>query len=75
MIVKVESEKCTACEYCISICPMGCIEMRNGAAFVVASSCRGCQACQSACPTGAIVEDLESTRQFRGGMRRGGRPW
>jgi len=53
MAAKVDSEKCTGCEECVSACPMEVIEIRDGKA-VIGDGCAECSACVSACPNGAI---------------------
>jgi len=49
--VKVKPDICTGCETCVSACPFGAIEMREGKAFIT-DACTLCGACVEAC--GAI---------------------
>jgi electron transfer flavoprotein alpha subunit len=51
--IKVNPEKCTSCETCVSTCPFGAIEMRDGKAFIT-ESCTVCGACVEACEFKAI---------------------
>ncbi len=51
--VKVDPDKCTGCETCVSTCPFGAIEMRDGRAFIT-ESCTLCGACVEACEFKAI---------------------
>jgi electron transfer flavoprotein alpha subunit len=51
--VQVISTTCTGCETCVSACPFGAIEMRNGKAFIT-ESCTLCGACIEACEFKAI---------------------
>ncbi len=61
MSVKVISDKCTGCETCVSACPFGAIEMRDGKAFIT-DACTMCGACVEACEFQAI-EKTEESRQ------------
>ncbi len=53
MSIKVNPEKCTSCETCVTTCPFGAIEMRDGRAFIT-ESCTMCGACVEACEFKAI---------------------
>ncbi|HEX9022046.1 MAG TPA: electron transfer flavoprotein subunit alpha [Nitrospirota bacterium] len=53
MSIKVNPDKCTSCETCVTTCPFGAIEMRDGKAFI-AESCTVCGACVEACEFNAI---------------------
>jgi caffeyl-CoA reductase-Etf complex subunit CarE len=55
--VRVISDKCSACETCVSACPFGAIEMRDGKAFIT-EACTMCGACVEVCEFQAI-ERLE----------------
>ena len=59
MSVKVISDKCTACETCVSACPFGAIEMREGKAFIT-DACTMCGACVEACEFKAIEKTEEA---------------
>ena len=61
MSVRVVSDKCTGCESCVTACPFGAIEMRDGKAFIT-ESCTMCGACVEACEFKAIekTEDSEA---------------
>jgi electron transfer flavoprotein alpha subunit len=56
--VKVDIDKCTSCETCVSACPFAAIEMRNGKAFIT-ESCTMCGACVEACEFKAIERTAE----------------
>jgi electron transfer flavoprotein alpha subunit len=58
--VKVIPDKCTGCETCVSACPFGAIEMREGKAFIT-EACTLCGACVEACEFKAIEKDIEQT--------------
>jgi caffeyl-CoA reductase-Etf complex subunit CarE len=51
--IKVNPDKCTSCETCVTSCPFGAIEMRDGKAFIT-ESCTMCGACIEACEFKAI---------------------
>jgi electron transfer flavoprotein alpha subunit len=56
--VKVKPDICTGCETCVSTCPFGAIEMKDGKAFIT-DACTMCGACVDACPEKAIEKDVE----------------
>jgi electron transfer flavoprotein alpha subunit len=58
--VTVKPDICTGCETCVSVCPFGAIEMRDGKAFIT-ESCTLCGACVEACEFKAIEKDVEQT--------------
>ena len=60
MSVRVISDKCEACETCITACPFGAIEMREGKAFIT-EACTMCGACIEVCEFKAIVRTEEAT--------------
>ncbi len=45
---------CTGCQACISVCPFGAIEMRDGKAYIT-EACRACGQCVDVCPVSAII--------------------
>ncbi len=53
MSVRVISDKCSSCETCVSACPFGAIEMRDGRAFIT-EACTMCGACVEVCEFKAI---------------------
>jgi len=55
MRIVIDAEKCTGCEACISSCPFGAIEMKDGKA-VINDFCSVCKSCIDVCPAGAISE-------------------
>jgi electron transfer flavoprotein alpha subunit len=57
--VKVIPDKCTGCETCVTACPFGAIEMRDGKAFIT-EACTMCGACVEACEFKAIERTEEA---------------
>lgn len=53
MPAKVDPEKCTGCEACVSACPVEAIKMVDGKAKV-GDECIDCGACVGECPVEAI---------------------
>ncbi|MBN2432932.1 MAG: CoB--CoM heterodisulfide reductase iron-sulfur subunit A family protein [Acidobacteria bacterium] len=55
-IAKVNEEKCTGCQTCLSVCPYSAItrDERKGVAVVNEALCTGCGTCAAACPSNAI---------------------
>jgi NAD-dependent dihydropyrimidine dehydrogenase PreA subunit len=51
----IDSEKCNACELCIKDCPIGCMELREGKAFI-GYECVECRTCLRVCPRQAVQE-------------------
>ena len=60
MSVKVKPDICTGCETCVSACPFGAIEMKDGKAFIT-DACTMCGACVEACQFQAIEKTVEAT--------------
>lgn len=54
MPVKVDVEKCTGCESCVSECPSEAISMADDKAVVKADDCIDCGVCVDACPVEAL---------------------
>jgi electron transfer flavoprotein alpha subunit len=55
MFIKVNKDKCTGCETCLSSCPYDSIIVKDGKAEIT-ELCQLCRACLSVCPEGAIFE-------------------
>src|SRR5574342_694855 len=57
--VRVISDKCECCETCVTACPFGAIEMRDGKAFIT-EACTMCGACVEVCEFKAIERTEEA---------------
>ncbi len=55
MFIKVNKEKCSGCETCLSSCPYDAIIVKDGKADIT-ELCQLCKSCLSVCPEGAIFE-------------------
>lgn len=55
MSAKVNKEKCTGCESCVSACPVEAIKMNEKKATVDSGTCIDCGACVGECPVEAIA--------------------
>jgi len=54
-VVKKDEKKCVDCGGCISLCPVGAIDMNEDWVVIVDDQkCIGCGFCTSSCPTKAI---------------------
>src|SRR5512142_3236376 len=56
--VRVISDKCECCESCVTACPFGAIEMKDGKAFIT-EACTMCGACVEVCEFKAIEREEE----------------
>jgi len=54
MPAKVDKEKCTGCETCVSECPSEAIAMDDGKAQITPETCIDCGVCIDSCPESAI---------------------
>lgn len=61
MAVLVTPE-CIGCGACVSICPFGAIEMRDGKADIT-DACTQCGGCIDTCPVGAILRGKEEAKE------------
>ncbi len=64
---QVEAGKCTGCGICVSVCPMGVLQIgEDGKARAVGEPCLKCRSCARSCPTQAVdfhQEDFQLTLQ------------
>ncbi|MDR3230364.1 MAG: 4Fe-4S dicluster domain-containing protein [Synergistaceae bacterium] len=53
--LSLDAERCVGCGMCLTVCPRGVLEMRDGRAKVADSdSCIECGACALNCPASAL---------------------
>lgn len=52
----VNSDKCTSCKKCITVCPQKCIDYSSGKAYIKNKHCLRCGACKEVCPANAIEQ-------------------
>jgi len=55
----VDKEKCTGCQACIQVCPVGAIEIKEEKAQINMDECIRCGKCHDACPQNAVRHDSE----------------
>ena len=69
MIELADREHCTGCEACRSVCPQGCISMKEDAEgflhpVIDPASCVGCGLCRRACPVLQEVKAVEADKVY-----------
>lgn len=50
-----DSEKCSGCGECATICPVDAVEMSDDGPIIDTDWCIGCGVCATVCPSGAVV--------------------
>jgi electron transfer flavoprotein alpha subunit len=53
-VVVIIKDKCTGCTQCVSVCPTGALEMKEGLAVVDPKLCNACGECVEVCPAEAM---------------------
>lgn len=62
MLIRIDIEKCTGCETCLSVCPFAAIIIKDNKAFIT-EACNLCGSCVEACPEGAIIDEREKAAE------------
>jgi ferredoxin len=57
-MIDIDINKCNACGFCESVCPIEAITVGRDCARIDASLCTGCGSCVEACPNNAIKEHI-----------------
>ena len=61
---KVNPDKCTGCNTCVRVCPLGNIDLKDKKA-IIGDNCTVCLACVHACPQQAIRTNGQEARKER----------
>ena len=56
---KIDLKLCDRCTLCITVCPYGCISIKDDKPAIDYSLCTGCLICLRECPKSAITEERE----------------
>lgn len=56
MSYRINKEKCILAGHCISACPVGAIEMKDGYPHINEDVCISCGSCAAVCPASAPEE-------------------
>jgi len=60
-VIKVKVDRCGYCGACVSVCPVGVIELAE-TRLIISEACVDCGLCLAACPVGALqAEDYTET--------------
>ncbi|MRR24327.1 4Fe-4S dicluster domain-containing protein, partial [bacterium] len=60
----VQSDLCTGCTHCMTVCPTRAIRVRNGKAHIIANRCVDCGECYRECPVSAITVEQDDLRMI-----------
>ncbi len=61
-MIAIESQRCGYCGACVSVCPVGAIELAE-TRLVIGETCVDCGLCLSACPVGALRKEAEEVER------------
>ena len=56
-MVKYDKQKCLYCGGCVSVCPVGALELMETEIKYDPEKCIHCGACIKLCPSGALQKD------------------
>ena len=64
--IAIDSNLCTGCETCVTICPRDCFSMTDDIAEARAddTNCNLCGHCVAICPTGAVLHNQMNMPEF-----------
>jgi electron transfer flavoprotein alpha subunit len=65
-VAEIISDKCIGCQICVAECPVGAIEMVDGAACIDPEVCIGCGKCFDVCPVEAVRFERKRRRKTVG---------
>lgn len=60
-----DSEKCTGCGQCATICPVEAVQISDGPPLIDTQWCIGCGVCAGVCPAEAVVLNVREDRMGR----------
>jgi electron transfer flavoprotein alpha subunit len=63
--IKIDQNKCVKCALCVSVCPFGCVSIKDNVVSIN-ESCTLCGACKNECPAEAIIIDVPQKTQIAG---------
>jgi electron transfer flavoprotein alpha subunit len=63
--IKIDQDKCVSCALCVSVCPFGCVSIKDNLVSIN-ESCTLCGACKNECPAEAIIIDVPQKTQIAG---------
>jgi digeranylgeranylglycerophospholipid reductase len=66
-MVIVDRQRCGSCGGCVSLCPVGAIELAE-TRLVIDQTCTDCGLCLGACPVGALSLEGQETKRGRQGL-------
>ena len=66
-MVIVDRQRCGYCGGCVSLCPLGAIELAE-TRLVIDRTCIDCELCLGACPVGALSLEGQEVKRGRQGL-------
>jgi H+/Na+-translocating ferredoxin:NAD+ oxidoreductase subunit B len=57
-----DSEECTGCGECATICPVDAVEMSDGVPVIDSEWCIGCGVCATVCPSDAVILNVREDK-------------